>query len=149
MCEPRLGTNVSAPSSVGEALAGSAAQTPVASMTALGPDLERPLADEILDARADDPLAVEQRAVRADPRRRNGPARERGAEHRERQPGVVLDPVVVDDPAGQALPAQVRRVVDGARRPEVLREPPVAAGAEQVVQEDPAAVEAWWTSGMP
>ena len=79
---------------------------------------------------------------RVDPRRRHGAAVERGPQHRERQSGVVLDPVVVDDPAGQALAPQVRRVLDRARRPEVLREPAVPPRAEQVVQEDAAAVEA-------
>ena len=70
------------------------------------------------------------------------PPADRGPEHGEREPGVVLDPVVIDDPAGQALAPQVRRVLDRARRPEVLREAAVATRAEQVVQEDAAAVEA-------
>ena len=49
------------------------------------------------------------------------PRAERGPQHRQRQSGVVLDPVVIDDPAGQALAPQVGRVLDRARWPEVLR----------------------------
>ena len=122
---------------------GSAAQTPVASMTRSARISNAVVAHEVARRVAPiEPLAVEQRRLGADPRRRDGAARERGPQHRERQPGVVLDPVVIDDPAGQALAAQVRRVLDRARRPEVLREPAVAPRAEQVVQEDAAAVEA-------
>ena len=105
-------------------------------------DLELVPAHEIADGRPDQPLAVEQRPLRLHPRRRDGAACERGSEHRERQPRVILDPVVVDDPAGQALAPQVRRVLDRARRPKVLREPAVPPRTEQVVQEDAAPVEA-------
>ena len=143
MCEPRLGTNASPPSRVGEARRPGrpprrrSRRSPArrGSRTAVP-------AHEVVHGRADEPLAVEQGRLGAHPRGRDRAAGERRPEHRERQPGVVLDPVVVDDRAGQALAPEVRRVLDRARRPEVLREPAVAAGAQQVVQEDAAAVEA-------
>ena len=61
MCEPRLGTNLSPPSSSANLASGSAAQTPVASMTRSARISNRSLADEVPDRRPDEPLAVEQR----------------------------------------------------------------------------------------
>ena len=103
--------------------------------------LERSIPDHVANGRADDLLAVEQRLLCVHPGRCDRAAGHRGAHNRDRETGVILDPVVVDDPAGQALQVQIGGVLDRARGPEVLREPPVAPGAQQVVQEDAAPVE--------
>ena len=122
MCEPRLGTKRVAALERGESRFRVGRPDARRIDDALGPDLEPVAADEVLTRRPDEPLAVEQRPLGADPGRRHRPARERRSEHREREPGVVLDPVVVDDPAGQALAPEVRRALERARRPEMLGE---------------------------
>ena len=125
MCEPRLGTNRSPPSIAANLASGSAAHTPVASMTRLGPDLELDAAHTSrVTAAPTMPLAVEQRPLGPDASRGHRAAGQRRPQHREREPGVVLDPVVVDDRAGQALAPQVGRPARARRPAEVAAKPP-------------------------
>ena len=99
-----------------------------------GADDEVVAAELVADVDAGDPAALAERAVDAQPGRHGrapGPGR---AGDREREAGVVLDPVVEHERAAQPWPAQDRRVLEGRLDAQVAMPPAVPRRAEQVVQ---------------
>ena len=122
---------------------GSAAQTPVASTTAPGRDLELGAGRQVLGAERVEHArrAVRPKAGGADPGDRHAAGGDRRAGHGQRVARVVLDPVVVDEAAAQTLGPQRRGELERVG----LRQPPMPAAvvprAEDVVQGQPGVVE--------
>ena len=106
-----------------------------------GADVELGAAQLVGHVGAADPPALVQRAVGPDPGRHDRAALLGRPGDGEGEAGVVLDPVVEDERAAQALVAEGRRVLEGRLGPEVAMAAAVLGGAEEVVQREPRPVE--------
>ncbi len=145
MWEPRLGL-IAAGAGPPERRAGKApsarpAQTPVASMTARARMSNSAAVQLVGHVGAADPSALVQRAVGPDPGRHDRATLLGRPGDGQGEAGIVLDPVVEDEGAAQALVTEGGRVFEGRRGPEEAMAAAVVGGAEEVVHPQPRPVE--------